>query len=331
MTIEKTINTRKEQPLEVVLGKVSEIARYALKDLILESKPAIPVYYEKAFFTRAMEMGETEFIEDICSVLPVSFNASIMVEDVSSIISKLNSEIRNYGERIDNHGIELGKKQDLIKPMVSSNVWLILEKHLSGLQEANNQMRVQIEITKNRLQGQEEKISQLQRETRKDPLTGAMNRLAMEEDLPREFARYQRSDKPFSIIMTDIDHFKNINDTFGHAIGDEVLKIIVQRLQTISREVDTIYRYGGEEFLVLLPETNDGDSLMVAERMRKDIDANVLTHRDDSSIKFGVTSSFGVSVSKKTDSDYMDVVKRADKALYDAKNGGRNRVNSFAA
>ena len=322
MRSEKTINTRKEQPLEVVLGKVSEIARHALKDLILENKPAIPVYYEKAFYSKAMEMGETEFIEDICSVLPVSYNASIMVEDVSSVISKLNQEIQNYGKGIDHHSRELEKKQTLIKPMVSANVWLMLEKHLSDLQDANQQMRIQIEATKNRLHNQEEKVSQLQRETRKDPLTGALNRLAMEEDLPKEFARYQRCKKAFSVIMTDIDHFKNINDTFGHAIGDEVLKIIVQRLQKISREVDSIYRYGGEEFLVLLPETNEVDAHRVAERMRKDIDANVLTHRDDSSIQFGVTSSFGVSVSDIGDSNYMDVVKRADRALYDAKNGG---------
>ncbi len=323
------VRDERAQPSALALGKVSEIARNALKDLISANKPAIPPYYEKAFYNKATEMGETELITHITSTLPVGQKATLMVEGVSAIISNLNSEIYNCRTGIDNYGGQIEKKHDIIQQIVPPDVWVILEKHLSGLQKVNNEMHIQLEMAENRLQNQEKEVSRLQRENRRDPLTGAMNRLAMEEDLPNEFARNKRYNRTFSIVMADIDYFKNINDTYGHAVGDEVLKAFAHLLQKTLREVDITYRYGGEEFLVILPETDAAGALLVAERLRKVVDTNVLTHRDDPSIKLRVTSSFGVSVNGKIDSSHLDLIKRADKALYNAKNGGRNRVGSL--
>ena len=315
-------NGKQDQLSALALGKVSEIARNALKVLISENRPATPVNYEKAFYKKAMEMGETELIDHINSTLSVGQKATLMVEGVSSVILNLNEDLRNYRSGIDDYDGKIEKQQGLIQHTVPQDIWLIFEKHLSELQNANNQMRAQIEIAESRLQYQEQKVSQLRQENRRDPLTGAMNRLAMEEDLSNEFARNKRYNRGFSIVMADIDHFKSINDTHGHAVGDDVLKVFVQRLQKTLRDIDSVYRYGGEEFLVLLPETNAAAALLVAERLRKSIDSDAFKQRDDPSNTFRVTSSFGVSFSCTIDSSYMDIIKRADKALYKAKMGG---------
>ena len=329
MSDNNSTSSKADKTPAIELGKVSEIARNALKAMISEGKPAIPPYYEKAFYLKANEMGETELIRQISSKLPFTEKEASMIEGVSAVISSLSHDIQDFRTGIDNYGGQVEKEQDRIQQIAPHDVWVLLEKHLSDLKNANQQMKKQVELAENRLKEQEKKVSELQRESRKDPLTGAMNRLAMEEDLSKEFARSQRYNRVFSLIMADIDHFKKINDSYGHAIGDEVLKFFVQQLQKSLRSVDTVYRYGGEEFLIFLPETPAEEALLVAEKLRKSIDSSRLKHRDDDSITFRVTSSFGVSVVGENDSNYMDILKRADKGLYNAKNGGRNLVDSI--
>jgi diguanylate cyclase (GGDEF)-like protein len=320
-------NTKKKSTIDLV--KVSEIARHALKELISSNKPAVPSFYEKSFYNTAEKMGESELVCLLSSSLPSPKKAALMVDGVSSIISDLNSEIRQCRSGIDTHSGQLENKHDVIKQLVSSEVWQVLEKNLLGLQKTNEQMRTQLVATETRLETQEKEVEKLQRKTRRDPLTGVMNRLAMEEDLPNEFARNKRYKRTFSIVMADIDHFKNVNDTYGHSAGDEILKAFAGIMDNTLREVDVIYRYGGEEFLVLLPETDAKGALLAAERIRQAVDSKVLKHRDDHNIKIHVTSSFGVSINKEEDSSHLDMIKRADKALYAAKNSGRNRVESI--
>ncbi|MBC8316744.1 MAG: GGDEF domain-containing protein [Desulfobulbaceae bacterium] len=311
------------------LVKVSEIARHALKDLISSNKPAIPTFYEKSFYNIAGKMGESELVDYLNSSQPSTKQAALMTSGVASIISDLNSELRQYRSGLDSHGGEIENKHQSIKQNVSPEVWKVLEKDLLGLQKANAQMRSQLQTTENRLEKQEKEVVKLQRKSRRDPLTGAMNRLAMEEDLPNEFARNKRYARTFSLVMADIDHFKNINDTYGHSAGDEILKAFVSLMQQTLREVDVIYRYGGEEFLVLLPETDAKGALLAAERLRKAVDSKVLKHRDTPNVKIHVTSSFGVSINNPDDDNHLDIIKRADQALYKAKNNGRNRVESL--
>ena len=171
-------------------------------------------------------------------------------------------------------------------------------------------------------------VGKLQRKVRSDHLTGAMNRLAMEDDLSSEFSRCKRYGRMFGIIMIDIDLFKKVNDTHGHAIGDEAIKAFARTLRKCLREVDIIYRYGGEEFLVLLPETGGKGSIITAERLCKMIDSQIFRYKGNHSIQLRLTASLGVSIFNKEDSDYIDIIKRADQALYRAKNNGRNRVEN---
>jgi diguanylate cyclase (GGDEF)-like protein/PAS domain S-box-containing protein len=158
---------------------------------------------------------------------------------------------------------------------------------------------------------------------RTDPLTDLPNRRGLAEKLEYEKIRYDRSQKPFTLIIGDIDHFKNINDTFGHDAGDHILTSIARILKESSRKQDVVSRWGGEEFIILLPETNLENGAILAEKLRLKIENESFTH-DGKPIP--VTISFGLSVYNKKGLKIDEVVKQADQCLYEAKNGGRNRV-----
>lgn len=310
------------------LVKISEIARRALSHLVSASTPAIPPNYEKIFYNTALKMGESELVKQLMSTLPTGQAAAVMVEGLTSVITDINADFKRYRAGISQHGNQLDDKNDSIQKLVDPAVWQLLEKDFFELRNANKHMREQLEAAEARLESQEQQVVQLQRKTRCDPLTGVMNRMAMDEDLPDELERSKRYGGKFGIVMADIDHFKRINDTYGHAVGDEALKSFTRMLRNCLREVDIIYRYGGEEFVVLLPETDPPGVLMVAERLRRKVESQVLKHREDASRQFRFTASFGVAVNREGESSCHDIVERADHALYRAKSNGRNRVES---
>lgn len=153
-----------------------------------------------------------------------------------------------------------------------------------------------------------------------DALTGLQNRLSANERLKVEFLRMKRTGRAYSALMLDIDHFKHVNDTFGHEAGDHVLKQLAATLQANVRVTDFVARFGGEEFLMLLPETGTEGALVIAEKIRVAVAGQQFP-------KVGrLTISVGVSNSLVTDVTEEEAVGRADKALYEAKGHGRNKV-----
>jgi diguanylate cyclase (GGDEF)-like protein len=157
-----------------------------------------------------------------------------------------------------------------------------------------------------------------------DPLTGAANRRRFSEALSDAVLRSRRYRSALTLIMLDIDHFKRINDNWGHATGDLAIRRIVEVAHQIVREADLVGRLGGEEFAVLLPDTDMAAALVAAERLREAIEAGEMTAEDGTVFKF--TSSFGVAEYRDSDVSGEMLLGRADAALYDAKHGGRNRV-----
>jgi len=157
-----------------------------------------------------------------------------------------------------------------------------------------------------------------------DPLTGLYNRRYMEDAINRELNRAERSRKPPSLIMIDIDHFKRFNDTFGHDAGDFVLSAIARLVAENIRGSDIACRYGGEELAVLLPETNLECAQDRAEKLRLAIRELGLTHRGK--ILPAPTASFGVAEHSGHGANLEDFLKAADRALYRAKQEGRDRV-----
>ncbi len=159
-----------------------------------------------------------------------------------------------------------------------------------------------------------------------DPLTGAFNRRYLDAHLPRLLSRVVPTEKPLSVVMVDIDHFKKINDTYGHPAGDAVLREVVRRMMNGLRPSDLVVRMGGEEFAVILPETDLAQAMAVSERMRERISqTSVITLDDGETVS--ATVSIGVScVPQGMDESEQSLLARADAALYKAKESGRNRV-----
>ena len=153
-----------------------------------------------------------------------------------------------------------------------------------------------------------------------DPLTQLFNRIQLDKELARNYELFLRYGTTCGVIIIDIDHFKEINDTFGHQVGDEVLKQFAQLLHVSLRATDIAGRWGGEEFLIICPNTDMKDLLSVAENLRKKIAQHDFAHRITS-----VTASFGINTFENG-KDLNNIIKKADDALYDAKDSGRNRV-----
>ena len=157
-----------------------------------------------------------------------------------------------------------------------------------------------------------------------DGLTGISNRPNMEQSLLSEFERSKRYNSPLSVVLLDVDHFKDVNDSYGHQKGDEILVTFASVLKKFCRANDTAARYGGEEFLMILPQSNAQGAFKIAERVREEIMKMSFVGNDS---KFSVTTSCGVA---ELNRDYMkntdQLINVADNAMYEAKNSGRNKT-----
>jgi diguanylate cyclase (GGDEF)-like protein len=162
-----------------------------------------------------------------------------------------------------------------------------------------------------------------------DYLTGLRTRGYFEQQLELEFKRAERKQQKFALLMIDIDHFKVLNDTFGHHVGDQLLRDVTSILMKDMREVDTVARYGGEEFVIILPETTEAGALFVAQRLRRAVDQAKFFAGSPHSVQH-LTISIGVAV-YDTDAQFKrDLIEFADAALYAAKHAGRNRVMCYS-
>lgn len=177
----------------------------------------------------------------------------------------------------------------------------------------------------------QEEISRLQRQVGElaelvshDPLTGLYNVRYFEQIIPKILEGTRRSNHPSCLIMIDLDHFKNINDTWGHEVGNIALKQAASILTQQVRMIDIVCRYGGEEFIVILPDTQLRQAVTVAERVRKTFAATPVIFNDG---EFSFTASMGVEIYRKDHPiTAREFIEEADKLLYQAKNAGRNRI-----
>ena len=176
-------------------------------------------------------------------------------------------------------------------------------------------------VTLNNITQLHQQKQTLEYQANHDNLTGLYNRQKINKELDKEINRHNRYKQDIAIIMLDIDHFKQVNDTYGHDVGDEVLISMAELAMQHIRNTDILARWGGEEFMLLLPEISLDEAKLVAEKLRKDIENTCLT-----AIKAcHITSSFGVTIFKEDDNK-TSFLKRVDEALYEAKETGRNQV-----
>jgi diguanylate cyclase (GGDEF)-like protein/PAS domain S-box-containing protein len=171
-------------------------------------------------------------------------------------------------------------------------------------------------------------MAELERLSETDALTNTLNRRGFLKLAQREFERSRRLDQPFSIVMIDIDHFKQVNDSYGHAAGDLVLAMVADQCRESIRNIDILSRFGGEEFILLLTEATIAEAHQIVARIHQSIAAaRVTTIKGE----VGVTASFGIASVESHTPDLETVIRLADEALYDAKNSGRNCIKVRAA
>jgi len=192
-------------------------------------------------------------------------------------------------------------------------------------EELLSKVKTHLQIKKLMLE-QKKLITKLDAISREDPLTGLSNRRDLIEKIEYERSRFERVKKPFSLIMADIDHFKKINDTYGHDAGDYVLTRTADLMKDIARKLDTVARWGGEEFLLLLPETELKGATNLAEKLRETICLINFVQEDN---KFNITVSFGVNCYTNKEISVDEFLKSTDTCLYQAKETGRNKVVSL--
>ena len=166
-------------------------------------------------------------------------------------------------------------------------------------------------------------LAELHRQTREDPLTRLLNRRALDTELERECTRAERYGRPLTLALLDIDNFKQINDSYSHAVGDAVLVAVAQCLRDARRQSDVMARLGGEELVMLFPETTAAQAMAVCEALRAQLDA---VDWVEMGMQRKVTASFGVSVFRAGD-DAATLLARADAAMYTAKRSGKDRVS----
>lgn len=246
----------------------------------------------------------------------------------SNFNNRLESEINQTTENIS-------RADDLeqLKSMVMSKLQVIGEAIKQKTRYDRKRMNVathELGDIKQQFATIQDEVSRVQKENRAllyklrlDPLTGAYNRLAYEEYLANELSRYKRYNRKFTLILLDIDNFKLVNDNHGHIVGDRCLQETVNNIKMILRQNDMIARFGGDEFVVILPETSREEGARVAEKLRQSIEFTEFMAKGR---HIPVTITMGVTEVKDDDNGIEPIFTRADYALLQAKQAGRNRV-----
>lgn len=290
---------------------MTEVARAAEKNVDVDTGLS-DYLYGKFIETRSSNDTQTEAKKLLASLLKV--------------IGDFSGETSSYQQEIDSHVRDLeGVQQESDGDDVTSMLQKIIQS-TAKLKESGQQLNKKLEEARAEAEILREDLAQVTSEAQRDFLTGVFNRKALDRMMD-DLAEYaQENDTPLCLLMIDIDHFKKFNDTFGHLIGDEVLKMTSKILTNTLKGKDIVARFGGEEFAVLLPSTPLEGGMVVAELLRKAISSKELKRKDTGESIGKITVSIGVAAYRAGEDTIPVFIKRADEALYRSKELGRNRV-----
>jgi diguanylate cyclase (GGDEF)-like protein len=274
--------------------------------------------------------------DDIHTLTKILHLSSLYIElfnhssNVGLQMAKIEQRVKDYGfdNTIDIHevGKAINRQASHVLPIFDIE-FKDENEYVQLLEIAKTEIASHSTKLINDLLDQQQEINFLRQQVGRDSMTNLNNHQRFRELLQQEISRSHRYNHPLSVIFADIDHFKTVNDTYGHLAGDRVIKIVAGCLKRELRESDHLARYGGEEFAAILPETDKDDAWMAAERLRKAIDSLRIAHEDGF---IHVTMSFGIALLKPNEEISLDeLISKADSVLYNAKNQGRNQCSFF--
>ena len=247
---------------------------------------------------------------------------SLMLKDITHHVSETDGDLSGHGKNLEDLAVQIGEAHDYkdIKKIVDE---MIIET--KALVKSGKRLQTRMKVSSEDLKQLHQELEKSQQEAQTDALTTLINRRGLEKRLELERIRARQNDSPFSIIMVDIDHFKKVNDTFGHLVGDSILRSLAHMIKAHLRRNDIAARYGGEEFLILLPETGIEGAKAVGEKIRKALSTKEWKLKENGKNIGRITVSMGISLYKFNEPE-ESLIKRADDALYLAKSNGRDQV-----
>ncbi|MCL1094779.1 GGDEF domain-containing protein [Shewanella kaireitica] len=298
------------------VGQSSPELNRQLDEVVNQYSTCPPSQGERLYQTYLSDPIELDVIELRQNLDAMVTDLSQSVKDTNVDANQFQSKINNNVERlnkIENEGFSIDEVLSLVKNLVSDaadikNSTLHFTEQLAHAQSEINQLKIQLKKSEHDMHF--------------DALTGALNRRAFNKDIK---GLVEQNPQGLCLIITDIDHFKLFNDTYGHQLGDQVLKAVSRRLGESCHEGSKLYRFGGEEFALLVPKSQLGRARQLAESMRRSLEKLVLKDKRKDQRVDNVRASFGVAQYQDKDSD-STLIERADKQLYEAKRLGRNRV-----
>ncbi len=257
----------------------------------------------------------------------------LLRQDLQKILGKLagfteetDRQATGFGDNLQSYGEKLRQNLDesalgnLIGEMVNDT---------ENMRGSVLNLQSQLEQSKQEVEKLHRELESAKGEAMIDPMTGILNRRGFEKAASRILDESASSGKEICLLMVDIDHFKKINDTYGHLVGDKVIRAVAEMLKSKVKGQDSVARLGGEEFAVLLPETPAAGAFAVAEHIRKSIENGKIRRIDSQETIGAVTVSIGIA-SLTPDEDINQLLDQADKALYASKTQGRNRATIYA-
>lgn len=248
-----------------------------------------------------------------------------LLAEVAGVTAETGKQAHAFGNNLQSYGDSLkqGLEPDGIAQLIST-----MAGDTAKMRDSMRQMESQLQASKQQVDQLNLELESVRGEALSDPLTGILNRRGFEAKVQPFFDDGSLSEKGGCLMMMDIDHFKKINDTYGHLFGDKVIRAIAQMLKSKVKGRDAVARLGGEEFAVFLPETTRKGAIVVAEQIRQGVEMGKIRRLDTQEQIGGFTISIGVADYSKGAS-LVDMLDQADKALYTSKQSGRNRTTVF--
>lgn len=260
------------------------------------------------------------------SLTEAKFTLKSLMTTFIDRLGDLTESTGDYHAKIENYSQKIGGADNITE---LSHILSDIMQDTKVIQASALRTHEELLSTRKQANEAEERVKQLEQEledvselVREDQLTGALNRRGMEETLEREFKRAHRAQAKLSVALLDIDNFKQLNDTLGHQGGDAALVHLTRVIKEAVRPSDSVARYGGEEFLIIMPDTGLQESLETIERLQRELTKKFFLHNNERKL---ITFSAGVALRSENE-DKDDLVARADKAMYQAKQTGKNRV-----